>query len=211
MFRIALDHRRIMAKEFYRQIVERDTWYGPHFDAAKLDDCNAVGLTVVGRNKSSLFELTNHLDRTEFFWSCRKGIKTLEIEEISSLGYEFDSYYFNRYIHSERVTDKRVFRHLDGAVKVYLKNEYPIRANSRLPNEPRSHRKVKLFRIDGGLALESWLELIAMFYKSSEMIIEYFNPEEFKLLFDERIRDYKAWKEAQGVQSNSGEFGGHSK
>jgi len=46
-FRIAIDHRRIMPKEFYAQVGEMDGWRGLPFDKNKLDDPNYIGLTVV--------------------------------------------------------------------------------------------------------------------------------------------------------------------
>jgi hypothetical protein len=196
-FRIAIDHRRIMPKEFYQHIIELDTWFGPRFDPEKLDDPQAIGLTVVKRNKDSLFELTNRLDRTEFFWSFRRGIKTLQIEEISDEGYQFDHYYVNRYVHSERDTQKKVLRHLDGAVKVYLQDGYKDRLNSYMPDRARSYSKIKLFRVDGDIAIDNWIELISFFYKSNEMIIEYFDPEQFEQEFEERVRDFEAWKQKQ--------------
>ena len=112
--RIAIDHKRLMPIEQYQRFFEFDTWYGPPFDSDKLDDPKYVGLTVVKRNKDSLFELTNHLDRTEFFWSYKDGIKTLEIEEISDNEYKFENYIFNRYIHSERDIVNQVTQHVDG-------------------------------------------------------------------------------------------------
>lgn len=196
-FRVAIDHRRIMPREFYQQIIELDTWYGPPFDPERLDDPKAVGLTIVKRNNDSLFGLTNSLDRTEFFWSLRRGIKTFEVEEVSALGYQFDQYYLNRYVHSERDTQKRVLRHLDGAVKVYLPDNYSDRFNSNIPTEAKSHVKIKLFRVDGNIVVDDWIELISFFFKSNEMIIEYFNPEQFKTMFEERVRDYKTWKQKQ--------------
>jgi hypothetical protein len=80
-FRIAVDHYRIMPKEFYRHIVEMDRWFGPGFNKGKLDDRNSTGLTVIKRVKPSIFDLTNRLDRTEFHWSYREEIKTFEVEE----------------------------------------------------------------------------------------------------------------------------------
>jgi len=199
-FRIAIDHRRIMPKEFYSRIIEFDTWFGPTFDKDKLDDPHAIGLTLVKRNKNSLFELTNSLDRTEFFWSYRGGIKNFEIEEISDNGYHFEHYYFNKYIHSERDIKSKITRHVDGAVKVYLDNVYSNRKNSQMPNEFKCHKKIKLWRIDGDINLDSWIELISFFYKGNEMIIEYFNPEEFKQMFELRIRDSKAWEQQRSIQ-----------
>jgi len=202
-FRVAIDHRRIMPKEYYARMIELDTWYGPPFDPAKLDDPKAVGLTVVVRNKDSLFELDNHLERTEFFWSYRNGVKSFEVEEISSTGYEFDAYYLNKYVHSERAIEKGVTGHLDGAVKVYLNNSYQDRMDSKLPKEAKCFRKIKLWRIDGDIDLENWIDLICFFFKSNEMLIEHFNPDEFEKIFELRVRDFKEWKrqQAQGAES----------
>jgi hypothetical protein len=197
-FRVAIDHHRIMTKEFYSQIMEFDTWFGPSFNKAKIDDPNETGLTVVKRNKNSLFELTNRLDRTEFFWFYRDGIKTFEVEEISDQDYCFDNYNFNRYIHSERDIGNKITRHIDGAVKVYLKDTYADRKNSYIPKEMKCYKKIKLWRIDGDIDFDSWINLISFFYKGNEMIIEYFNPEEFKQMFELRIRDVKAWERQQG-------------
>lgn len=101
------------------------------------------------------------------------------------------------YAHSERDTQKRVLRHLDGAVKVYLPDNYSDRFNSNIPTETKSHAKIKLFRVDGNIVLDDWIELISFFFKSNEMIVEYFNPEQFKHIFEERVRDYKTWKQKQ--------------
>jgi len=196
-FRIAIDHRRIMPKEFFRQMMELDAWFGPSFDARKLDDPKAVGLTVIKRNKNSLFERTNQLDRTEFIWSFRNRIKTFQIEEISDQDYTFDHYCFNKYVHSERDTEREITRHVDGAVKVYLKDAYLERIETRMPNEPKCHKKIKLWRIDGDIDLESWTRLISFFFKGNEMVIRYFNPQEYEERFELRVRDFEAWKRQQ--------------
>lgn len=201
-FRIAIDHRRIMPKEFYARIVECDTWYGPTFDTNKLDDPNYVGLTVVARNKNSLFEMTCSLDRTEFFWSHKNGVKTFQVEEIAGDSYTFDQYYFNRYVHSERDISTRAFRHLDGAVKVYLKDSFHKRKETFLPDEYRSYRKVKLWRIDGEVDLDDWIDLTSFFFKCNEMIVEYFNPKQFEQMFELRVRDFKEWKRRQTEPEN---------
>lgn len=193
-FRIAIDHYRIMPKELYKHFYEFDTWYGPPFDFNKIDDPSAVGITLVKRNKDSLFELTNSLDRTEFYWSFRNGIKSLQIEEISSNGYKFENYVFNKYAHSERDTAGKIFRHLDGAVKVYLEDSYLVRNKTFLPDEAKCYKKIKLWRIDGHIDLENWINTISFFYKSNEMIIEYFNPKAFEEMFELRVRNFKEWK-----------------
>ncbi len=188
IFRIAIDRNRLMLKKHYQQISEFDTWYGPKFDSNRIDDPNYLGLTIVKRNKKSLMELENKMDRTEFYWSYKDGIKTLEIEEICELDYKYDSYNINKYAHLERNVENKCTQHLDGAVKIYLGDKYGQRFETNIPKEPRSFRKIKLFRIDGEIDMESCIELVSYFFKSNEMIIEYFNPEQYNELFGHLIR-----------------------
>ena len=188
-FRIAIDHRRLMPKEYYMHIGEYDAWFGPPFDRSKLDDQNEIGPTVIKRVRPSVFDLLGEkLDRTEFYWSYRQGVKTFEIEELYCDGETFDSYYLNKYVHSERDITLKVLRHFDGAVKVYLKDSYVQRLETCLPNEPKCYKKIKLFRIDGVIDVDEWIELIALFYRQNEMLIEYFSPEQFQLMFGEQLR-----------------------
>lgn len=190
-FSIAIDHTRLMPKEFFVQLAELDRWFGPRFDAARLDDARYVGLTVHRRLRPSIFDLTNRIDRTEFFWKHRKGIKSLEVEEISASDYLFGPYIINRYAHLERDILAHVVRHLDGAAKVYTTESYGARVESKIPNEPRAFLKPKLFRIDGEIADDTWLDLIAHFFKANEMVIEYFDPELFERAFGTKIRQFR--------------------
>jgi hypothetical protein len=191
-FRVAIDHHRIMPKEFYQHLVEMDTWYGPRFDKSKLDDINEVGLTIVKRTSPSPFDLFfDKLERTEFFWSYRDGIKTFEVEEISDKELFHDPYYLNKYVHSERDVKLKRLRHCDGAVKVYLKDDYENRLSTYLPKELKSFKKIKLFRIDGDIGIDEWIALLSMFFKGNEMIMEYFDPEQFESRYGEDIRRYQ--------------------
>jgi hypothetical protein len=62
-----------------------------------------------------------------------------------------------------------------------------------MPAEPRSYSKPKLFRIDGDIDIDQWIELAAHFFKGNEMLIEYFDPEEFERRFGAKI---KKWAES---------------
>jgi len=203
-FRVAIDHLRIMPTEAYVRLMEADRWFGPSFDREKLDNPSAVGLTIMKRNQDSLFGLSNDLDRTEFFWSFRDGVKTLEIEEVSSVGFRIDQYHLNRYLHAERDVTNGVLRHADGAVKIYMNNDYEKRFSSHMPHESKSYKKVKLWRIDGDLDVDVWLELTAFFFKGNEMIIEYFDPATFEAVFEERVRDFAKWKSKQEAHPERG-------
>ena len=183
--RIAIDHRRIINVDQYRQVMELDTWYGPRFDRAKIDDPNVVGLTVVGRTCPIPLD-SYPLERTEFFWKTNEGesLKTLEIEEISSSASSYDQWHINRYIHAQRDIAQKTFRHFDGAAKVYSLENYRERVDQAMPRHSRPAHYIKLFRIDGKIDLDDWLSLVSLFYKGNEMVIEYFD----KGLFDEKIR-----------------------
>ena len=202
-FRIAIDHRRIMPKEFYRRIMEFDTWYGPTFSREKLDDPQEVGLTVIKRNKNSLFDLTNQLDRTEFFWSYKSGIKTFQVEEVSDKDYTFDHYNVNRYAHSERDINDEIMQHVDGAVKVYLSNAYSHRFEEKMPSAPKCHRKIKLWRVDGDIDVDSWVDLLSFFFKGNEMVFRYFNPKQYEEKFELRVRDFERWKKLGRPEENT--------
>lgn len=188
LFRIAIDPRRIMTRSSYQQKCELDGWYGALFRSDKIDDLSEVGLTVINRERPSLFDMDCKIDRTEFFWkSDRKtGVKTFEIEEISSGAIRHNEMHLNRYIHSERDTAKHVLRHFDGAVKVYsTESEYDLRHKSKIPQEGRASEKIKLFRIDGSVDLEEWSNLISLFMKGNEMVIRYFDPDSYETQFRE--------------------------
>ncbi|MDD3597750.1 hypothetical protein [Sulfuricurvum sp.] len=189
-FRIAIDMQRIMPKEYWEHLIECDAWFGPNFDPNTLDDKYSVGITVKKRIKPSIFDLTNILDRTEFLWTYKDDIKTFEIEEISDSVYKFDRLHINRYIHAERNIQEKQLQHFDGAVKVYT-HEYEKRLDSQLPNEYRAPIKIKLFRIDGNIDTNKWIDLISHFFKGNEMILEYFDPDGFEAQFGQRIREYK--------------------
>ena len=82
----------------------------------------------------------------------------------------------------------RRLRHCDGAVKVYLKDGYENRLATYLPKELKSFKKIKLFRIDGNIGVDEWIGLLSMFFKGNEMIMEYFDPEQFEARYGEDIR-----------------------
>ena len=75
---------------------------------------------------------------------------------------------------------RQTFRHFDGAVKVYLESTYQQRLSNRMPRIRKAHRKVKLFRVDGSTCLQDWLALVLPFFKGNEMVVRYFDPDEYE-------------------------------
>ncbi|MBE2179433.1 MAG: hypothetical protein IAE97_03085 [Chthoniobacterales bacterium] len=190
-FRIAIDPRRFMHQSQYQQMMEFDAWHGPMFDPSRLDDLDCCGLTLVERERPSLFDFSNKLDRTEFYWAADRStrIKSFEIEELPAEDTTYGPFRISRYVHSERDTNQRCIRHLDGAVKVYESlGAYRARYASQLPKEPRAYQKHKLFRIDGQIPIDAWIDLIAMFYNGNEMVLRYFDSNRYEASFRDQIQ-----------------------
>lgn len=193
-FGIAIDHSRILKKENYENILERDAWFGPEFKKEDLDNPLILGLTVKKRNEFYPYDFYNTLDRTEFLWSYKDDIKSLQIEEVSNIDTKYGDYNLNKYVHAERDTVKQTLRHFDGAVKVYHSHQYRKRFDRNLSHEAKGDKKIKLFRIDGDIDIDIWIDLIAYFFRGNEMIIEYFDPEKYEVQFGEVIERWKQHK-----------------
>lgn len=177
---VALDHRRLMPKEFFRAFFEKDTWYGPPFRTQDLDNPEKVGLTVLARSDPSVDPRNatmcrlNGIERCEVLWTYRDGIKIVQIEEVRSTR-NSEGLTINRYVHSLRHLPSGTFVHLDGACKIYSAEQSEERLRSRMSGEPRARQKPKLFRVDGKIALNAWSELVSYFYHGNPLILEYFS------------------------------------
>lgn len=117
------------------------------------------------------------LDRTEFMWSSRDGIKSIQIEELvtpDSLRMSPDRGIVTRYVHAQWSPLDRAFIHFDGAVKVYTHDAYQKRLQTDLKKFPgKASSYKKLFRIDSPLGLDIWCRLTAKFFEENELVLEY--------------------------------------
>ncbi len=169
---VAIDHLRLVPQQWFSPIFERDYWYGPPLSWKLIDDKYEVGTTVHGSTRSRL----HNIDRTEFLWSYRNGLKTLQIEEIHGLILLDDpdtDLVLNRYIHTQRDIASGTFIHLDGAVKIYERDSYQQRYDSKITEADKTKYKPKLFRIDDPINDEEWAQLITFFFRGNEMVFEY--------------------------------------
>ncbi len=125
------------------------------------------------------------IERTEFYWSYSDELKTFEVEEVYSLDHLPDTseeLILARYVHSIRDIQAHAFIHLDGAVKIYHRNQYAQRTNTRMPHELKAWKKIKVFRVDANAEIgqvisnDEWSRLIGFFYQENTMVAEYLNP-----------------------------------
>jgi hypothetical protein len=180
---VAIDHLRLMPKELFRQLIERSRSFGPPLAMQSIDDPSAVGLTVY--TPEPRFISLHGIERSEFHWSFSDGLKTFEVEAVYSLDHLPDTseeLILARYVHSIRDIKAHAFIHLDGAVKIYRRNQYEQRHAARMPNEVRAWKKIKVFRIDAdvekGQAItdNEWSRLIGLFFQENPLVAEYLNP-----------------------------------
>lgn len=180
---VAIDHLRLMQKELFRQLIERSRSFGPPLAIESLDDPHAIGLTVYSPDPRLVSLLG--IERTEFHWSYSDGLKTFEVEAVYPLDNIPDiseKLVLTRYVHSIRDIQAHAFIHLDGAAKIYLRNQYSQRHETMMPKEPRAWKKIKLFRIDANvekgqaISENEWSRLIGLFFQENTLVAEYLNP-----------------------------------
>ncbi len=183
---ISLDSNRVRIDINDSTIIELDTWYGPKFtpEISKIED----GLVHL-RPPTDLDEMDlelwfNSTYSLDIKWSTSKAIKTFEAEEffIEKVSFNKDncSMFPARYIHAEFDNQKNHFRHLDGAIHYYTKDEYTLRRDSDLNYNSKRPFKIKtksekLFKLNGKINITTWLELVSHFFTGDPLIHIYFD------------------------------------
>ena len=123
-----------------------------------------------------VLELNLPLLRTEFMWSYRRGIKTVQIEELvpTTIFHKDRERISNRYLHAIWDTHRRCFSHTDGAIRTYGKDVY----DARLYIDIKGSREIKmdylkLFRVDAHLPPKVWSDLVVRYFYQNELVLEY--------------------------------------
>lgn len=174
---LAIDERRLHPRSEHLRIEERDYWGGPPLTFERLDDPNRRAPEILQHGwpvgaKLLPWEIDEHVSvRTKLDGARR----TIEIEEVTKPSLESHSeYQLVRYAHAERDITSHTFTHLDGAVRFYDRGRYEARRDERWPtdesNSPVGRRKV--FRVDGDLTDEQWLDTVALWFRGNRLIWE---------------------------------------
>lgn len=183
---IALDEDRARIDVDRLGYFEADTWYGAPFD----EDIRNIKpgtvklrppLDLASRHVSFFFADAYCLD---IKWSASDGIKSFQALELKteSVRVEIDGvpYFPARYLHAEFDLAARCFRHFDGAIQLFSEAEYFRRRDSdfNMPMKELGHikaRSKKVFKINGPLRTEDWVEFCCHFYAANPLTFEYFS------------------------------------
>lgn len=183
---IALDEDRVRIDVNGPVYFESDTWFGAPFNEN------------IRNIKSGITKLRPPLDieswQNSFFfadaycldikWSQDDGIKSFQALEIKTadIRIEVDGHHYfpARYLHAEFDIATNCFRHFDGAIQLFTEEEYFQRrdADFNMSMKNIAHikaRSKKIFKINGSLKKEFWVELCYHFYTGNPLIFEYFN------------------------------------
>lgn len=182
---ISLDLNRVRINVDNSMVLEYDTWYGANFNKE------------INKIKDDVVKLRPPLDLDDFDisfffadsyaldikWYTKERIKTFQAEEFKTEKIKIEKdgveYFPVRYIHAEFDLDKNHFRHFDGAIHFYTESEYYRRRDSDFNYNAKSSSHIKtksekLFKINGEISIETWIEYTSHFFSKNSLVFEYF-------------------------------------
>jgi len=181
---IAIDSNRVHINVDNRMYIEEDTWFGPKFnkDISQIEDGIAHLRPSAGIDDFSLSFCFNDTYSLDIKWETKNGVKSFQAEEfktdkvkIKDNGIE---YFPARYIHAEFDLKKNIFRHFDGAIHFYSLEEYFNRRDCDFNYNAKNDYKIKtaskkLFKFNGDIKVETWIEYSGHFLTGNPLLIEY--------------------------------------
>ncbi len=200
---IALDEDRVRIDVDGPGYFEADTWYGAPFDEDIRNIKPGIAklrppLDLHSRHVSFFFADAYCLD---IKWSESDGIKSFQALEMKTediwIEVEGVHYFPARYLHAEFDLTANCFTHFDGAIQFFTEEEYFQRRDSdfNMMMKNSAHikaRSTKVFKINGPLRTEDWVEFCCHFYTANPLTFEYFSGEYPKHITEilERIRNH---------------------
>lgn len=185
---IALDENRVRIDVDGPSYFEADTWYGAPFDEDIRNIKPGIAklrppLDLESRYVSFFFADAYCLD---IKWSDSDRIKSFQALEIKTEDVRLEvggqHYFPARYLHAEFDLVANCFRHFDGAIQLFTEEEYFQRRDSdfNMTMKNPAHikaRSSKVFKINGPLRTEDWVEFCCHFYTANPLTFEYFSGE----------------------------------
>lgn len=182
---IAIDEDRVRINVDGSAYMEADTWYGAPFskDVAKIQNGTIKlrpPLDLEHHYIDMFFAQTYCLD---IKWSEASQIKTFQALEVKTQDAQViangEKYFPARYLHAEFDLSSGVFRHFDGAIQLFTEEEYLRRRDSdfnitfKSPEHIKARSK-KVFKLNGSLAVDGWVEFCCHFFTANPLTFEYF-------------------------------------
>jgi len=182
---IAMDIDRVRIDVDDSTCMEFDAWFGAPFskDVAAIPDGTSKYRPPLDIADSHIAFFFGDAYSLDIIWTSKEGIKSFQAEEFKSarvkIAIDGCNFYPVRYIHAEYDIHNACFRHFDGAVHLYTEDEYFARRNSDFNHNKKEQKhikskSIKLFKMNGNIDVNSWVEYCCHFCSGNPLIIEYF-------------------------------------
>ena len=116
-------------------------------------------------------------------WETKDSIKSFQCEEFKTEEIKLPKngmdYFPVKYLHAEYDLNNGHFRHFDGAIHFYTETEYYSRRDSDFNHNLKSNKLIKtlsqkLFKMNGIVDVDTWIEFSCHFLASDPLVFEYF-------------------------------------
>lgn len=183
---LSLDYDTVRINVDDSAYIELDTWYGAKFNKniILIQDGVTKLRPPLDLDNSSISCIFAGAYSMDVKWETKGSIKTFQSEEFKTSDIQVERrgkrYYPARYIHAEFDMDSNNFRHFDGAVHYYTEDEYLNRRDSDFNFNTKSSMCIKpysekLFKFNGNISVDMWVEFCSHFYTANPLVIEYFS------------------------------------
>lgn len=190
---ISLDFDKVRINIDNQMFMEFDTWYGAKFDdkISNIEDGTvklSPPLDLEGFDIEFFFGNVHSLNikwytKESIEKGTKKIIKVFQAEEFkkpnSKIKKNGIEYFPAKYIHAEFDVLEGFFRHFDGALHFYNETEYFQRRDTDFNHNQKNDLQIKtlsqkLFKVNGKIEVNKWVELTSQFLSKNPLIIEYF-------------------------------------
>lgn len=183
---VALDEDRVRIDLEGLMYAEADTWYGPPFnrDISQIAPGNVKLRPPADLTDSHVRMFFSDAYCIDVKWANAGDIKTFQALELKTEEFRLElsdgHYHPARYLHAEFDTQRGTFRHFDGAVQYLTDVEYRARRDSDFSMTYKSMQHVKprskkVFKLNGAIEVDTWVELSSHFFAGNPLMFEYFN------------------------------------
>lgn len=182
---IALDLNRVRINVDDPIYEERDIWYGAKFKdkIENIEDGIIKLRPPLDIPKYSISSFFGDVYSLDIKWSTKNNIKVFQCKEFKTESIKInicgDEYFPVKYIHAEYNMKTGSFRHFDGAIHFYTEEEYLNRRDTDFNHNYKNTDQIKassqkLFKINGSVSVDKWIELTSHYLFANPLIFEYF-------------------------------------
>lgn len=190
---ISLDFDKVRINVDDLLLMEFDTWYGANFDKkiSNIQDGTVKLSPPLDLEPFDIEFFCGNIHSLNIKWytkesvedGVKKIIKVFQAEEFKQPNLKIEKndieYFPAKYIHAEFDISEGYFRHYDGALHFYNETEYFQRRDTDFNHNQKNDLQIKtlsekLFKVNGKIEVNKWVELTSQFLSKNPLIIEYF-------------------------------------